>query len=375
MNKEIKIVTERWPIEELLSNVELWSNWGDIPPLSEPSFFSDREVVLTWLKTLPLDYEMIISFLYQSEKLVGIALLGEFKEFIGRVIPVKKISLLRSGVSHFDQWWPEYVQPRLDKDSHHLWGDWMHEIIKQTKADFLDTEVVPLDWLREWEQGTVKLSLEVSNVESGGIVDLKTETKFSKSTIRQYKQTSKFSKNKWGLLKLERLEADEIEGALSSYSFWHINKWVNTETESGFKNKHFEDVLNGLAFLKGEIGLDVYLASVNGDVLGMQVMLSKDDWAGFYLSSLHHEESNHWHLGTWMHIEIIKELKIRGFSSYDFMAGNARYKKQLSTEIPLYAKGEWSLRFNFRSVFLRSLKKLVLSGNIIKNKLTTWVIK
>jgi CelD/BcsL family acetyltransferase involved in cellulose biosynthesis len=135
---------------------------------------------------------------------------------------------------------------------------------------------------------------------------------------------------------LELNIAHTIEGALDTFSEsaeWHRQRWGDTSEGSGFDNPHFVNFHNDLikqAFLRQEIKLIRVTAGKH--TLGFLYCFSFHNKIYFYLSSINYEVTdNKLKPGLVMHYMAIQHFESLGYDSYDFLGGEARYKKSLST--------------------------------------------
>lgn len=331
------------PANELMQVFQIWELWERIPAAYAPDFFVSSTTMKCWLESIPPSTSLILTMLFAPDgKIAGVALFGRFRAKVAKFIPVTTLALSRSGRSDLDQWWPEYVQPRCFPEHHEKIGWWFYQVAKQQGAVQWETEVVPLSWLSIWQKNAPAcVSHLFENEESGGIVPLRSPIMFRRSIERQCRQTERFAEASLGgaLLLREVLPSERLR-AIEAHLHWHIEKWAGTSTPSGFENTVFKEVISRLSS-SVESGLRVFLLQAHDAVIGMQIVLCSGTWAGFYLASLKPIASNHWRPGIWMHTEIARALSAEGLLVYDLMAGNADYKKMLSTDLPSFGRGVW----------------------------------
>lgn len=357
----LKVSTKDFSPKQLLdSESSFWDTWSKIfeDDPTYASFFTHKETVKSWLSTLPEDSRLKASFLHIDNDVVGVMLLGVGTRKILRYFTVTALRPLRTGIETDDQWWPEYVSPicKPIAELHKSW--WLSETLKQAKANLFEFEAYPLSWFDKINDNNDDrfLKLHLEKKEPGGKIDLKKDLKWPKSTKRQINQTNNFAKRNMDEIKLVEIILNKNK-FVKRHSDWHIKKWEDTNTPSGFKNPQFIQMLNNILMNQKAAKGRVFAAIAKDRCVGVQVIFQHKKWAGFYLASLHPEEkNNHWHIGTWLHTQIAEKLKLEGVEVYDFMAGESGYKKRLSTDVPEYCK---AFCFRNNNIKMRILKKLL----------------
>jgi hypothetical protein len=366
----LEVLVVKYKAQELLNDTLFWQRWSALPTPRHQSFFATESVLKSWISGLHPSKELWLSCVYDvhdtSELIVGMAIFGEFTSKIVRHIPCRALTLLRSGDDRHDQIWPEYVMPRYESSYGISLGHWWSETLRQTDCVKMDSHVLPVSWLKEWSQNAPKgLKLGVENVENGYARTLMSEpVLFGSSIRRQCKQTETFSYSKFGSpITLVELRGNDALLAIGHASKWHSEKWRGTETPSGFDNEAFVDVIS--TWIKTS-DARVFSARCGENMVGLTIVLDTKPWAGFYLACIPKIQSNHWHCGVWMHTQIICLLSKEGYTCYDFMAGEARYKKQLSNHTETYARGVWVNTETLLGKLTWKLTNTGLSSNIIK---------
>jgi hypothetical protein len=367
-NQEILVV--KYKAIELINDALFWQRWTALPTPHSQRFFATETVLKSWISGLHPSEELWLSCVYDvndtSELIVGMAIFGEFLDKIVRHIPCKTLTLLRSGDERHDQIWPEYVMPRYEVSYGISLSHWWAETLRQTGCVKMESHVLPVSWLKEWSKAAPEgLKLGLENIENGYARTLTSEpVSFGRSIRRQCKQTEVFAKAKSGFpITLAELRGDDALLAMEHASKWHVEKWSATETPSGFENEAF---VNAIRAWVETSDVRVFVARFGELMVGLTIVLDAKPWAGFYLACMPKMESNHWHGGVWMHTQIIDLLSQEGYTCYDFMAGEARYKKQLSDYTEPYARGVWVSTETLLGKLTWTLISPSLSGNIIK---------
>ena len=355
------------PMELCFRTESFWSAWDDIHKKSGKGggFFSSSSIVKTWLSTLDKNIELIATMLFHGEDAVGIMLFCKTEKRYMRFFRINSLVAIRTGKTKFDQWWPEYVFPLLKKDYEHAFNWWMDSILRITNVHTIEFECVPIEWY-ENTKSTHNFYCVHENKQRGGQIDLCSDLKWSKSIRRQLSQTERFCDRELNSnLTLKEIPPKECPEFMEKHKHWHIEKWKDSETPSGFTNPYFRKLLNKITQLEGEQFGRVFAAYAGDNCVGFNVILQDGKWAGFYLAGLSNKESNHWHIGIWLHVMIVNRLKLDGFSVYDFMAGDAGYKDRMMSTSQNYVRTVLISKKKFLLNCASKLKKRVCTGNII----------
>jgi hypothetical protein len=301
-------------------------------------YFCSWPWVKSWITPLPIESLLWVSRAFNVDgELEGIILFGETTRTRFKCITVKQLHAFRKGVDYFDQIWVEYVEPHTcDELSHIVFDKWMSSIKSDTNTDEIIFNVMCLDTSSFLKDST--LDFVLSNEEGGGYAMLQDMYMFENKHIRrQVRQTEKALCSSG--LALSENYGEGRSKALFDASFWHKNKWKKTTTPSGFENPSFISSHVLMTTLHDKtLHTRVFTATSAGEPVGVMYFMQQHNWVGFYLFCGAPVESNHVHLGTWMHTKIMAQLKTEGVVEYDFMAGDEAYKKRLSTHSRRYGQ-------------------------------------
>jgi CelD/BcsL family acetyltransferase involved in cellulose biosynthesis len=113
----------------------------------------------------------------------------------------------------------------------------------------------------------------------------------------------------------------------------HIKQWGGHSFGSGFSNKRFVDFHRNI--MTQGIGQTAHVAKYTaGDqLLGYLYYFTFGTTVYFYLSAINYaNHNNKYKPGLVMHKLAMEDFMHQGFSSYDFLAGKARYKTSLSNQ-------------------------------------------
>lgn len=306
---------EKWIRLELKSDDRCFMSWD---------WFS------SFCSTLPKDHVFGYSELIdKDDNTIGLLLFGETKRKRLKIFTASALLAFRTGIDAYDQVWAEYTKPLVERGVRALdVQNWLAYIVTTFSADELTFKVAALDVF--WER-LLSEALTFERKEGGGYVLFSKKTNLAnKYTRRQLNQTAAYFKDRNGLRLIEINECDDKIGVLEKYSHWHIEKWEETTTPSGFLNPSFMSFHQNLLAHACRVLPRIFVVKCENEVLGFSYILQDKRWAGFYLCSIKDFRSNHVHLGTWLHINIAQVLSTEGVEEYDFMAGDNPYKKRLS---------------------------------------------
>lgn len=154
----------------------------------------------------------------------------------------------------------------------------------------------------------------------------------SKNTRAQIVRTQKLISERYGPLKLllAKTESDKklyLEHAASL----HQQRWSESEFGSGFDNAVFTQFHQDLIMDDGDnAGTRLYKLQAGEEVFGYIYLLTDASSWKFYLSAIRFDDDNRIKVGLLFHALVIEEAIKQRISTYDFLAGEARYKKSLS---------------------------------------------
>ncbi|KMT64631.1 GNAT family N-acetyltransferase [Catenovulum maritimum] len=152
---------------------------------------------------------------------------------------------------------------------------------------------------------------------------------FSKNTKTQIKRSYKYISS-LGEVELRRATSQtEALVIFKKIAGLHKNKWGDS---SGFSNPYFVKFHTQLVKAQCELGLvDLVSLELDGKmVAGLYNFVYKDK-AYFYLSGIDYSISdNKFKPGLLIHTLIMQQYAKDNIAEYDFMAGEARYKKSLA---------------------------------------------
>ncbi len=323
--------------------------WCELHDKQQTKFFLSWEWIGQWLLSLPSDINVNTFIFEKNNELVGVAAVPErYRKSI--FWNVKQGHLNRTGDDTLDQIWIENNKVLTSLSNSVDIAAFYELIMEEAHLDELMISVMSgADYVDATEFKLLKsmYNVELEYEENGYYLPINKDTpiqsKYSKSLKRQLNQTIKAGGESSLNFRFEEITDPQcMRNTLEEASCWHIGKWENSNTPSGFTNAHFKEFHNNLIAASDSMPCRrrVRLFSLfDGDsLLGVLYGLQEGGWFGFYLSSIKPVDDNRLRLGLYMHDMAIKRLSDSGVSIYDFMAGEARYKKQFGSMFMRYGK-------------------------------------
>ena len=301
---------------------------------SDDSVFLSQFWLLPWLETLSTKPLLIVC--QRDLHIVGFAFWGCQKHWLG-----DRYYLNQTGVHSDDQVWIE-----------------QNDIIcrSEDRPDVLDAMLVKLSKLKniakitaqtclsdQWQHARF-LAPEITQ-EANFYADLTVSDDYldslSKNTRAAIRRSNKLIADKFGPITVTIAPQSEHQQILNKIADLHILKWGSSEYGSGFTNPTFVEFHEQLLAIRDTeySGKAKLLTLAAGDfVLGYLYILISGKQILFYLSAINYADlGNKYKPGLTMHFSAIAHFKALGYDSYDFLAGPARYKAQMSnSSYPVY---------------------------------------
>lgn len=312
----------------------LESDWLALEVLTDSSFFLTWSWIGNWLKQCIINEQAFyVLQAHRNNGLVGLAIIIKQQRKVFGVFPVKQWWLNRSGVEILDQCWIEennFLMAKENQLSIQLAffdflkssPEWQELVVGMADANAI-ADFSTLASHRDIIFDDKGYSLDYTNIDSP---EHYLQSVLSRNTRQKIKQSEKLL-IKEGALSLHVLtQAEDKIKHVNNISRLHINRWQKTETPSGFTNLNF---YNMIIDLLRQSNTEVIFLAQNEISLGYLIFFIHGDKAYFYLSALASHRNNKVKLGMLLHQKAITHYLQSGFTSYDFLAGDARYKKSL----------------------------------------------
>lgn len=341
-------------VGEEITHSELELIWKELESESQnDSFFISWYWISTWLSVVNGSPFLLMAT--ENDRVVALGLFYEGKVSLG---PFKKKIwwLNKTGNQAYDQVWIEYNDLLF---SSHLTEVQMSSIRqapitqkghKNQEVHFDLTECAPSS---SQHKSSTKGYLTLLN---DGTKEIDFFSAFSRNTRQQINRSLKLLKEK-GEVKL-LIESKSIS-FFETLCSKHREQWGSSLWGSGFDNPYF------LAFhkaLHNNENTKVLAFSINGDVLALGYYFLYKKRVSFYLSAIDKFDDNRIKVGLAFHYLAMKHFQKQGYEVYDFLGGDARYKKSMSSRS--YQLHSWYFErkniFSFCKNSLIALKKKCL---------------
>lgn len=301
-------------LEELWTKLELKS--------STTSFFISWHWVSSWLSTI--GQEPFILMGYKNDTVVA---LGIFHVNTVGIWPFKKNVwwLNKTGQQSADQVWIEYNDILFDDSLNETEKSQIRQSpLTQNKSSLQEvhydlTQFCPDDSLVKTKTTGYITKLQDQDSE------LDILSIFSKNTRQQIKRSIKLLESRDSLNLVAAQNAEEYFDEICEK---HIEQWGDSRWGSGFENPLFCQFHKHLhknqktQMLKLEIG---------GQPIAFGYYFLYKKKVSFYLSAIEKYDDNRIKVGLVFHYMAMNYFQQQGFESYDFLGGDARYKKSMST--------------------------------------------
>jgi len=311
--------------------------WQDLEKRAESNVFLSWSWIGHWLEIIKGKVFLVEALV--NGQIVGLGLFVEKSRNIFGLFPIKQWHLHRTGDTQQDQIWIEHNDFLLDTN---ISDSVREEMIKaifsfdpllQEVIIGLSTSDTLMKFAKPFEDKSLKLRTLINTLA------YRVETKktylnevLSKNSRSQVKRSEKLL-NQLGDLDFYVLtQVEDVKLALEDISKIHIERWQNTIQGSGFTNSSFNKFHRLMITENRNNIAQVSVLSLNKKPIGYLLNYIYKDKAYFYLSALTTFDENKIKVGLTLHTKAIQYYIDNGIYSYDFLGGDARYKKSLSNK-------------------------------------------
>ncbi len=311
-------------------------DWLSLENNTTSNFFMSWHWLGTWLETYNPQVKIIR--IYFADKLVAMAFLVEHTEIRHKVFPYKTLRLNHTGLTRQDQIWSEY-NGFLALDEHHdraiarcisvlekkgQWDEFITGVITEERSTFYRSLPRFLHHIR-WD--TKGYAVDFSQIKSDKYL-----ATLSRNTRYQINKTRK-QLSAIGEITLEfAKDREQALNFLAELGPIHIERWKDCSDYSGFINPDF------VLFHKNLISnnwqnksIQIVRVSVGSKIIAYFYNFIYRQKVYFYLSAIEYKDlPQNAQPGLLSHSLCIQYYIDKGYSVYDFLGGDARYKKSLS---------------------------------------------
>ncbi len=302
---------------------QLYADTFPTPALD--NFFLSEHWIRNWLACAKLTPKLL-TFRYNND-IVGFVFIGKRSSILG-----DHYYLNQTGNEKDDQIWIEYNDVICASHHQECRLALLEYIASQPRSyQFIGINQTTDNWLSpKWlEWSTQTMHSYKTNIDSTTPIG----SHFSKNTKSQISRSVRFIEQEYGEISYAWITHSEIEGTLEQMAKLHIKQWGGHSFGSGFSNKRFVDFHRNI--MTQGIGQTAHVAKYTaGDqLLGYLYYFTFGTTVYFYLSAINYaNHNNKYKPGLVMHKLAMEDFMHQGFSSYDFLAGKARYKTSLSNQ-------------------------------------------
>ncbi len=351
----------------------LASIWIQLSQACNPSLFLSWPWIENWLHCLPSEQQVVFFGLFEGNKPLAGFLVGLRKGIKHKVIYAQRGYLNCTGSRRLDEITIEQNGLLINGDAvatmeklksamikeNLPWDelicnaitDKQYQAIRMLDGEFgvleLDTErsyFVDLDKVRQSPTGLIALL-----------------GKSKRNTIRR---TTKAFQAIGPLSITEAVTRSEYEEAFSTLEHLHQKAWTERGEQGSFSDPFFEQFHKRFVFhyLDSKF-TKLVTCKAGNEVIGVLYCFVHNNEVLFYQCGLKYRQGNHYRPGILSHYLAINYFAEQGYSRFDFLAGECRYKQKLATDsYPLY----WckvqrrKLRFSWEKLF-RGIKQKIRS--------------
>ncbi len=345
-------------VRELQENNKkaLQDKWQELELSADNSVFLSWLWIESWL-TVVTDNLFIIEATFNN-KTVGLGIFFESKRYSLGLFPIKQWWLHKTGEQNKDQIWIEHNDFLLDKS--------LATTIRQAMVSYIyNNEANVTEVIIGLSDSTVQNSFEILFPENrtevnslGHLVDYSQISNsyfdeiLSKNTRYQVNRSKKLLAEQ-GELNFNIVDnSKDIIALLPNISALHQERWQHSSEGSGFSNPIFTQFHQHMIKKDNSATIQVAVLSLNNRAIGYLLNYIYKDKVSFYLSALSNEFSNKIKVGILLHAEAIDYYQKQNLLSYDFLAGDAQYKRSLAT-----AKYQLALKYFHRPHIALTIEK------------------
>jgi CelD/BcsL family acetyltransferase involved in cellulose biosynthesis len=307
--------------------------WRALAEATPPSYFLSWPWIENWLACLPRDLAPRLAIVHDAERPVAACFLGRRLAFRHRLLPSRALYLNTTGVYRLDELCIEYNglvgrELSLPELCDLLPGNWDELFLPGLRADAFGGFVESSRPLRvRIDRKVPAFYVNLERARTGGYLAL-----LSGQTRGQVRRAQREAGEIAIDVASDARQAMEIFGELCTL---HGALWRAKGQPGAFADPwivRFHDRLIAQRSSHGEI----QLVRVRGGTAGVIGCLYNLVWRGRvlqYQSGLATFDNAHLKPGYIAHTAAIDHAIASGLSIYDFLAGDMRYKKSLSTDV------------------------------------------
>ena len=326
-------------IISLAELVELQSQWLELERQANPPFFLRWAWIYNWAYLAKQSNpQFLFMHTKQGQNTVGLALFTcrRTSPLVG--IRLNQLWLHRHGEELLDQIWIEHNDVlALPEQTEQVKQAMFAQICRADKrwhevyVGMSDKGALNNLHLPAFKQRVI-IDSQAFRASLKNCADLNAYlSSLSKNTRAQIAKSAR-NLNQYGDYSLEMaVNEQDKSDYLQHIANLHIERWGHTLHGSGFSNQTFVDFHHRLVLQDTENkNCRLYRLKQNGEALGYVYLLTTEHTWYFYLSAISFHTDPKIKIGMLLHTLIIQQAIQERADYYDFMAGEAQYKRSLS---------------------------------------------
>lgn len=323
------------------SNVDrttLQLEWMALESRADTTFFTTWCWTDSWLRTFQPAAR--VARIQYDGLLVGLGLFTCLPEVRHGWLRSRVLRLARTGQPRQDQIWIEYNNLLLDRQHvENATAAFNAFLLQQSDWDELEIGAATPQVIANFSHPTLQ-PVERWSAPTFG-VDLTALRRNGKQYLDSLSRNARYQINRSAKRYREQgpLTLRCFNGESDILQHWqalgslHRQRWGNQPEQSGFANPDFEAFhLDLLATAAPSGCVELCTLSAGDRLLGCLYNFIHQNRVYFYLSGIQQESDAHLKPGLLIHALAIQHYLDRGLEYYDFMGGEARYKRTLATE-------------------------------------------
>lgn len=307
---------------------EFWESY------SPPNIFLSKQWLMAWLDSL--DKIPMCMIFYDRKHIIGIVVVGE--NLLRSYIPkLTEWHCNQTGLINEDQVWIEYNHIYCDVSKRQQCTVLLMEqlinrplvvSINVSMAENIEHWQSKSPTLIKWRQKGKHIGYKKSLIECSSVSDV--IASLSRNSRSQMRRAFKKAEASWGDISVTVATHSKKLEFLNELGLLHKKKWDSSTYGSGFSNENF--LSHHKKFIELAPSLtDIVRIEAGEHLLGLCYFLKCNNSIKFYCSGINENVSDkHIKPGYLIHIACMAHYGSEGFTDYDFLGGDARYKSTLS---------------------------------------------
>lgn len=311
------------------------------------SMFASMAWLEAWISSLASMPELTV--FYREKHVLGFVVLA--KQAVHPALPMmNRVYVNQSGLQQFDQVWIEFNQIYCSIEHRHACTEALLQAFPQSAFD-MQLHISMTANGETWGGVASELNLASEVDTTPGYKKLLTPdmtadsiiAALSRSSRSQIRRAWRKAESLCGRITVEVAESENKLEWLSALGQLHKARWQHTLEGSGFDNPAFVAHHSHLITHAGHM-TDLVTVKAGEHTLGFCYNFLCGDRVEFYCSGINEEvPDKHIKPGYLVHVALMAHYCKLGFQEYDFLGGDAQYKRTLAdTQYAFYTVSVWA---------------------------------